>query len=181
VKKMAALTQTDQDDELTDLSEALRKVESLMRGLLERTAVFAVEVPSKPCLVIFPRWQLMQSIAAVLANSFEAVNDEPKGGRKHEIILRLSVQRWVAVVEVHDTGPGMRPEVRARALNPFFTTRRPGSLGLGLTIAAARVRRAGGEVLIESDGTGTRVRVFLPTLASITDKELAAAGGAFDN
>lgn len=161
VRKMSALAPAEEPAERVCLVESLLKVESLMRGIVERNAAFEVALPPGPCPVSFPRWALLQSIAALLSNAQEAVGAR---GRKGRIELRLLIQPDTAIVEVADDGVGMTPEVRARAYNPFFTTRRPRALGLGLTIAAARVRRAGGEVLIESEsGVGTRVRVFLPT------------------
>jgi signal transduction histidine kinase len=68
------------------------------------------------------------------------------------------------VVEVADTGPGMPPEVAARAFEPFFTTKEVGSgTGLGLDIARRIVEeRHGGAITIASHPGATVLRVRLP-------------------
>ena len=66
-------------------------------------------------------------------------------------------------VDVIDTGEGMDTMVRARARDPFFTTR-PSGTGLGLAIVDRIVDAHGGHFLIESRaGEGTTATVFLPT------------------
>jgi signal transduction histidine kinase len=164
IKKMSALA-VEVPGEQCDLSASLCKVEALMRGLLERSATFVVDVPPCPLRIALSRAQLVQTIAALLSNAYQACAEA--GGGERRIELRLIAHEWMAVIEVFDNGSGMPAEVRRRAQLPFFTTRRPGALGLGLTIAAARVRRAGGDMLIESEvGVGTRVRVFFPSVAA---------------
>jgi signal transduction histidine kinase len=74
---------------------------------------------------------------------------------------------WV-IFEVRDNGSGMDEATRARACEPFFTTK-PGEhgTGLGLSGVATAARAAGGRVHIESElGEGTTVQVWLP--ASVT-------------
>jgi PAS domain S-box-containing protein len=68
------------------------------------------------------------------------------------------------VLAVSDTGLGMSPEVRARAIEPFFTTKGPGiGSGLGLSMIYGFVRQSGGQLRINSEvGIGTTVRIFLP-------------------
>jgi PAS domain S-box-containing protein len=65
---------------------------------------------------------------------------------------------------VSDTGAGMPPDVAARALDPFFTTKGVGKgTGLGLSQVYGIARQAGGSVRIDtSPGAGTTVRVLLP-------------------
>ena len=53
-------------------------------------------------------------------------------------------------IQIKDHGHGMEPEVRERALDPFFTTR-PSGTGLGLPIVQRIVEAHGGELLIESE------------------------------
>jgi CheY-like chemotaxis protein len=68
------------------------------------------------------------------------------------------------VLAVSDTGVGMVPEVRARAIEPFFTTKGPGvGSGLGLSMIYGFVRQSGGYLKINSEvGIGTTVRICLP-------------------
>jgi signal transduction histidine kinase len=65
-------------------------------------------------------------------------------------------------VDIIDTGEGMDTMVRARARDPFFTTR-PSGTGLGLAIVDRIVDAHGGHFVIESRaGEGTTATVFLP-------------------
>lgn len=76
-----------------------------------------------------------------------------------------SRHRYV-LLEVRDTGCGMTPEVRARVLEPFFTTKGDNGTGLGLAIVNQVATNAGGFVDIDSElGRGTAVRVYLPKIA----------------
>ncbi|SLN44458.1 ATP-binding protein [Oceanibacterium hippocampi] len=65
-------------------------------------------------------------------------------------------------VSVADEGEGMSPEVRARALEPFYSTKTGGSgSGLGLSMVYGFVLRSGGVMDIESEpGRGTTVALY---------------------
>jgi CheY-like chemotaxis protein len=68
------------------------------------------------------------------------------------------------LIEVTDNGVGMKPEVLANALEPFFTTKGPGhGTGLGLSMVYGFVKQSGGAMRIYSEpGRGTTVRLYLP-------------------
>lgn len=68
------------------------------------------------------------------------------------------------VLSVADSGVGMSEPVAARALQPFFTTKRQGDgTGLGLAMTRDFATACGGDVSIASvPGVGTTVRVYLP-------------------
>jgi signal transduction histidine kinase len=82
-------------------------------------------------------------------------------------ILRLSTRRddlGRVAVEIIDTGPGMAPDVQARAFEPFYTTKDVGKgTGLGLDISRRIiVERHSGDISIESSPGRTVMRVTLP-------------------
>ena len=88
-----------------------------------------------------------------------------------ETLRRLGIAAGDFVqIAARDTGRGMTPEVRERALEPFFTTKARGEgSGLGLSATSGFVDQSGGYLAIESevDG-GTTVRIFLPRSAALS-------------
>jgi PAS domain S-box-containing protein len=69
-----------------------------------------------------------------------------------------------------DDGCGMSLDVRRRAFDPFFTTRRDqGGTGLGLHIVYSIVtNRLGGRLDLDSEpGKGTRIQIILPRVAPL--------------
>ncbi|MGE0178653.1 MAG: ATP-binding protein, partial [Sphingomonas sp.] len=77
-------------------------------------------------------------------------------------------------ITVSDTGQGMPPDVAARAIEPFFTTKPFGKgTGLGLAQVYGIARQSGGTLRIESrEGGGTKVQMFLP----LVDQKAGASG-----
>lgn len=65
---------------------------------------------------------------------------------------------------VEDNGPGFSKEVRERAFEAFFTTKKMGSgTGMGLYISYYLLSQVSGRIVIEqSEGEGGRVRVAFP-------------------
>ena len=100
--------------------------------------------------------ELQEVLRNLLLNAIEAL---PSGGR-------IAVRTWASddsvLCSVADSGPTMSEEARRRALEPFFTTKDPLHLGLGLSVAYGIVHRHGGRLDLESGEGGTIATVRLP-------------------
>jgi signal transduction histidine kinase len=100
---------------------------------------------------------LRQVLMNLVFNGVEAM---PEGGL-------LTVRTWSDEVAMHvsvsDTGIGMDETLRARALEPFITTKGSRTRGLGLSVAQGIVTRHGGRLDITTlAGVGTSVVMSLP-------------------
>src|SRR6185295_1309014 len=108
--------------------------------------------------------RLGQVFLNLLVNAAQAI---PEGSADKNMIK--IVTQWNGgdrvIVEVHDTGAGIPPEVAARIFEPFFTTKAVGSgTGLGLAIVHRIVASLSGRVAAEPrPGGGTIFHVELPT------------------
>jgi PAS domain S-box-containing protein len=151
-------------------------------GMLRRTLGEAIDLRIE-CSTDLPRvfvdpGQLDTALVNLAINARDAM---PRGGRLH-IGARLGEVdaseaggeakpgRYI-VVAVRDTGYGMAPDVLARALEPFFTTKEQGKgSGLGLSMVYGFVVQSGGHLNIDSKlGYGTCVELYLPVIASTAE------------
>jgi signal transduction histidine kinase len=102
------------------------------------------------------RDQLTQVLVNLVKNAQEAM---PGGGK---IFVRARARDGQAVIEVEDTGPGVKPEDRTRIFEPYFTTKGNGT-GLGLAIAARVCQEHGGALEVDGEpGKGAIFRVSIP-------------------
>ncbi len=125
--------------------------------------------------------QLVVGLVNLVANARDAM---PGGGR---ILIEVANEvpstrdgtagNEYVTLRVSDTGTGMTADVRARAIEPFFSTKGPGAgTGLGLSMVYGFVRQSGGRMRIESQpGSGTRISLMLPRArASVLPPEPSA-------
>jgi CheY-like chemotaxis protein len=80
---------------------------------------------------------------------------------------------------VRDTGTGIPDAIRARILEPFFTTKEPGrGTGLGLATVYGIVQQCRGHIDFHSrPGRGSEFSVLLPAHAADADQEQAVEPG----
>jgi PAS domain S-box-containing protein len=81
------------------------------------------------------------------------------------------------LLSVTDTGIGMSTEIKARAAEPFFTTKEVGKgSGLGLSMIDGFMRQTGGHMEIETaPGRGTTMRLYFPRATLDQDDADASA------
>ena len=126
-----------------DLAQVARDALQLVRFELRDSRVDAtVRVDGQPARVLADAVQLQQVCVNLYKNACEACAGRPRGGRL-EIELRQEAGR--VVLEVHDDGPGLAPEVRERLFEPYTSTK-PEGMGLGLAICRSIVEAHGGRL-----------------------------------
>jgi len=132
------------------LVEFVRPVAARQGSVVEATTDQAV-----PPMAI-DRTLLRQAILNLVKNGLEALN---RGGKLTVSTRRVDDQVQIAI---HDTGPGVTPDVGKRLFEQFFTTK-PQGTGLGLYISRQVIEEHGGTLRWESTpGAGTTFTASLP-------------------
>jgi two-component system, cell cycle sensor histidine kinase and response regulator CckA len=155
-----------------DLATEVKAMEGRLKSLLGPSCKLKAIIPNSLSLVLGDPTMINEVLGILVDNSVQAM---PNGG---EIVIEASdVQVTPAiaaaqpdltpgkyvVITVSDPGEGMNADTKARALEPFFTTRVALGGGLGLPTAYGLIRQSGGTLLIESEpGKGTTVEVYVP-------------------
>jgi signal transduction histidine kinase len=118
--------------------------------------------------------ELREAVANLIFNAVDAMKEA--GGT---ITLRTRSEGETVILEISDTGAGMTEEVRARCLEPFFTTKGDQGTGLGLAMVFGILQRHGGTINIESTlGAGTKFILGFPAHTLAGDAELRSLATA---
>jgi len=155
--------------DLGDLTEQV--IMSLRPGLRKHNVKLTVACEPDLTMNSYPG-PYGQVLTNLFLNALAHAFPDGKGGAV-DIKVRESGPDNVEMV-FSDDGCGMSADVRRKAFDPFFTTRRDrGGTGLGLHIVYNIVTsRLGGHLDLDSrSGEGTRIRIVLPRVAPM---ELAA-------
>jgi PAS domain S-box-containing protein len=184
VDRGAALTQQllsfARQQPLAPSVQQLNKLVTGFEGVLRRaagpTVRFEMDLEPRLCQASIDEARFEAGLLNLVVNARDAMLD----GGTLEITTRnvtlaanqagsLPAGKYVRV-SVADSGTGMSEEVRARAFEPFYTTKEVGKgSGLGLSQVYGFIAQSGGAVTIDTElGKGTTISLFLPALDEAT-------------
>jgi PAS domain S-box-containing protein len=160
--------------ERVDLQQQVRVLSDLLSRSLRGDIAIVTEIAPDIWPVFVDTAQLELALLNVGLNARDAMS---AGGTLRVAARNVSLRGAVGglqgdyvAIAISDTGEGMTEEVKARALEPFFTTKDVGQgSGLGLSQAYGFARQSGGTLTIDSaPGEGTKVTFYLPAGQSVS-------------
>ncbi|WP_291577292.1 PAS domain-containing sensor histidine kinase [Bradyrhizobium sp.] len=149
--------------DLGDLTEQIAL--SLRPGLGKKNLTLKVECQPNLTMISYPGPYGQVLTNLFLNSATHAFADNKEGSIEIKV---LAAGKDSVEIIFSDDGCGMSVDVRRKAFDPFFTTRRDqGSTGLGLHIVHSIVTNyLGGRLHLDSEaGEGTKVRLVLPRVA----------------
>jgi hypothetical protein len=147
--------------ERLDINKVVLEVLSLLEHQLERNNVKVLkELGEELPPIRGSENRLQQVFFNLMLNARDAM---PSGGW---LTLVTRADDDTIIVEVKDTGHGIRREDIKRIYDPFFTTKGIGrGTGLGLSVSYGIIQEHGGAIFVESNpGKGTTFQVALPAM-----------------
>ncbi len=170
-----------------DLRDIVDHCTRLGRPLVTSAVTLESQVTPAPLPVLVDESRLTTAILNLIINAKDAIDNAG------EIVIsadRLDLDAPIvaadgeqhgpgrfARITVRDTGPGIPDVIRARVLEPFFTTKGIGKgTGLGLAMVSGFANQSGGFLQIRNLTDGAAVSIVLPFSASAEpDPEQATA------
>jgi PAS domain S-box-containing protein len=145
-----------------DLSQLVRATVELRHyHLHQRDITLKVDYDPSPLPVLVNREEIQQIILNLMLNAEQAIASSRGRGT---IAIRTAAQGRHHIVEVSDDGPGIKPELRGKIFEPFFSTKDVGEgTGLGLSISHGIASAHGGSLeLCGPDSGGACFMLSLP-------------------
>jgi len=155
--------------EKVHISSVLEKVhEILSQQLKTRGIEFVMEIGEDLPVIMADNNRLEQVLINLSINARDAV--EEKWGNKEtapcekRIVLKAFADGKNVVLEISDTGSGIRGEIADKIFEPFFTTKEAGKgTGLGLSISYGIIDEFGGIIKLAPGKTeGSTFIIKLP-------------------
>ena len=168
VDRLLTLSRADSGESMltrdrVNLCELAQEVTDQLEVLAEEKQQSLTVEEEGPSQCLGDPMVLRQALLNLVDN---AIKYSPVGGR---IVVRVSTENGVAVLDVSDTGPGIPAELRPRVFDRFYRADRSrsrengGGTGLGLSIARWAVEVNGGQLTLENvEGPGATFRITLP-------------------
>lgn len=172
-----------------DITGALSDMSSLLRRLMGENLKLVMEHGEELGYVRVDPGQMDQVIINLAVNSRDAM---PGGGtltlRTSRLRFDETVERGAelipagdyVMVEVADTGVGIRKENMGMIFEPFFSTKEAGAgTGLGLSTVYGIIKQTEGYIVVDSTpGEGTTFRIYLPRYEPSGAESVADSIGA---
>jgi signal transduction histidine kinase len=141
--------------EAIELPALARDVLDVLDGRAQQAGV-ALSLEGTATAVQGDPRRLKEALINLVANAIEAT---PSGG---SVALRIRDSAESALLEVRDTGRGIKPEELQRLGTSFYTTR-PEGTGLGVVLAQGVITQHGGSLAyVSTFGKGTTATITLP-------------------
>jgi len=161
------------------LDELVRSSQKLLRRLVREDIEIHTQFNSGGSFIEVDEGQFGRVLMNLAVNASEAM---PRGGT---LTFATETASWKSaapsnapygscvVLSVTDTGEGMDAATAERIFEPFFTSKKTGGTGLGLSTVYGIVEQSGGQITVESTlNKGTTFRVFLPVVREARSCEL---------
>ena len=147
-----------------DINKIIQEVIILLRNELTRNRVslrtdLAADLPR----VSGDPVQLQQVLINLIVNAIEAMRRSTD--RPRELRIRSAKNADGILVQVQDSGPGIKPGLADGIFEPFFTTKAEG-IGMGLAISRSIIESHGGHLSLVPVSQGALLQFTLPVISN---------------
>jgi PAS domain S-box-containing protein len=158
--------------QLTDVNQVIENTVALVKSLLKKNLISAnLDLGAKRSTFFASPQQMGQVLMNLINNAVEAITSVPGYFERAHHSQRtggiIAIQTYNRdeefVIELRDTGPGIPPADLNRIFDPFFTSKKPMGMGVGLAICHGIVEEHHGRITAaNAPGGGAVFTITLP-------------------
>lgn len=177
IKKIRGMTKKAEIEfRLVSLNDIVNAIIQLLDGeAKERHIRLSADLAPDIPMINGDEIQIQQILVNLCMNGFEAMLSIPEPQRL--LVLRSRRLYDSAVLEIRDTGPGIRQASEAQLFSAFFTTKSHG-MGMGLSICRSIAESHGGRIeAFNNEDAGATFRVTFPLCRRSQNLSAVAAVG----
>jgi PAS domain S-box-containing protein len=165
LKKMLSFSKPDEEEKQpVDINVILDEILLLVRKQLQENSIrISASLGQGLEKVYASKNQLRQVFLNMLSNARDAM---PEGGT---LTIKTMSGRGEVLIEISDTGVGIREEHMDKIFDAFFTTKEATKgVGLGLSVCYGFIKEHGGDIKVSSKrGEGSTFTIILPKYMEI--------------
>ena len=158
-----------------DVVDVISRIATLIKSAIPSDIKLSWSPLSNPLFVMASEAYLSQVIINLIVNARDAINGRGsidvsverlcERGEIESLFGAEPPSATYCALVVRDTGEGMDDEVKERLFEPYFTTKKEGGTGLGLSTVNSIVKQLGGAIVVNSERhKGTEFRIVLPSV-----------------
>jgi PAS domain S-box-containing protein len=158
--------------QLTDVNQVIENTVALVKSMLKKNMIAVhLDLAAKNSTFFASPQQMGQVLMNLINNAVDAITGVPDyferahgaqaaGGR---IAIQTYNRNEEFVIELRDSGPGITPSDLNRIFDPFFTSKKPMGMGVGLAICHGIVEEHHGKITAaNAPGGGAVFTITLP-------------------
>jgi len=157
------------------MGKLAEEVSGMIANRLHDNLEFKMELDEELPIVLGDASQISRGLMNLCVNALQAIGSDP--GSINLRVADMTVEEPISgvkgqippgpyvVATVTDTGGGMNETVKAKAFEPFFTSKKVGEgTGLGLSVVVEVVQEHGGGMTLKSElEKGTEIALYIPS------------------
>lgn len=163
IKGLRSLSRDGRLDDFqdTDMAEVINETIELCQERLKANGVI-LELEVQSNLLVSARpYQIVQVLINLINNAIDAMSDQGIG----RIFIKVFNQGSAVIVQVRDSGPGVKPGYEHMIMEPFFTTKTAGvGTGLGLSISRQIIFSHNGKLSLNTQVSKSCFEIELPLI-----------------
>jgi len=154
------------------VNEVISEMFKLLNETLPKTIVVSTDLRKDLPNIVADANQLNQVFMNLCINARDAmpmggtitISASVVSGEKVKGRFPQACEKEYVMVQISDTGTGIKEEIKQRIFEPFFTTKNPEKgTGLGLALVLSIIENHNGMIEVESEpGAGTTFSIYFP-------------------